>query len=58
MKKGACPLHLQKFPYKSEVNTNRNAPCDYTYTGSIGKEEVTLELSYILRKLLIAFHVT
>jgi hypothetical protein len=28
-----------------EEHRNRNAPCDYTYTGSGGKQEVTLELS-------------
>jgi hypothetical protein len=27
-----------------EVNRNHNSPCDYTYTGSSGKQEVTLEL--------------
>jgi hypothetical protein len=42
----------------TEVHINHNAPCDYTYTGSRGKQEVTLELSQILRELLIALHVT
>jgi hypothetical protein len=41
-----------------EVHINCNAPCDYTYTENSGKQEVTLELSQILRKLLISLHVT
>jgi hypothetical protein len=41
-----------------EIHRNCNAPCDYTYTGSSGKQEVTLELPKIPRELLIALHVT
>jgi hypothetical protein len=28
-----------------EAHRNRNAPCDYTYIGSSGKPEVTIEIS-------------
>jgi len=28
-----------------EVHRNPNAPCDYIYTGSSGKQEVNIELS-------------
>jgi len=28
-----------------QIHRNRNEQCDYTYTGSSGKQEVTLELS-------------
>jgi hypothetical protein len=41
-----------------EVHRNRNASYDYRYTGSSGKQEVTLKFSQILRELLIALHVT
>jgi hypothetical protein len=37
---------------------NCNAQCDYTYTGSSGKQGVKLELSYILWELLTALHMT
>jgi hypothetical protein len=42
----------------TEVHRNRHALCDYTYTGSSGKQEVTIEISQILREFLIALHVT
>jgi hypothetical protein len=41
-----------------EVHIHHNAPCDYTYTGSSGKQNVKLELSYILREILTALHVS
>jgi hypothetical protein len=28
-----------------KVHRNHNAPCEYTYTGGSGEQEVTLELS-------------
>jgi hypothetical protein len=36
----SIPISLQN----REIHRKRNAPCDYTYTGSSGKQEVTLEL--------------
>jgi hypothetical protein len=40
------------------VHIKHNAPINYSYTGRSGKQEVTLELCYILRKFMIALHVT
>jgi hypothetical protein len=40
-----------------EVHRNRTVSCDYRYTGSSGKQDVTLKFSHILRELLIALHV-
>jgi hypothetical protein len=54
---GHIPYIYNKCLQTREVQRNCNAPRDYTYTGS-GKDEVTLEHSYILRKLLIALHMT
>jgi hypothetical protein len=31
-------------PTNQEVHRNRNTSCDYRYTGSSGKQEVTVEL--------------
>jgi len=50
--------YLLTFGPELSAMPKNNAPCDYTYTGSSGKQEVTLELSKILRELLIAIHVT
>jgi len=36
------------------VHINHKVTGVHTYTGGSGKQEVTLELSYILRKILIA----
>jgi hypothetical protein len=42
----------------TEVHRNRHALFHYTYTGSSGKQEVTIQISYILREFLIALHLT
>jgi len=55
---GHVPYIYNKCLQTRKVQTNCNAPCDYMYTGSSGRQKVTLEHSYILRELLIALHVT
>jgi len=56
---GHVPYIYKNLPTKTrQVHRNRNAPCDYTYTESSGKQEVTLEISLIMNALLIALHVT
>ena len=52
------PTFIIMCPQNREINRNCNASCDYTHTGSSGRQEVTLELSYIFRQLQIALHVT
>jgi hypothetical protein len=42
---GISTTHITIPLQTMEVHRNRNAPCDYTYTGSSGKQEVTVELS-------------
>ena len=54
---GHVPTSITICLQTREVHRNCNAPCDYTYTGSIKKWEITLELSYILMELLIALHI-
>jgi hypothetical protein len=44
---GMFPTTITIYPQTREVRRNCIAPCDYTYTGSSGKQEVTLELSQI-----------
>jgi len=39
MSPSSITVHLQTM----EVNRNCNAPCDYTYRGNSGKQEVTFE---------------
>jgi len=55
---GHVPYIYTHQPTIWELDRNHNALCDYTYTGSSGKQEVTLELLLIMRALLIALHVT
>jgi hypothetical protein len=42
---GNVPYIYNKLPTNHGSPINRNVPCDYTYTGSSGKDGVTLELS-------------
>jgi len=42
---GHVPYIYNKCLQTKEVHRNRSAPCNYTYTGSSRKQEVTLELS-------------
>jgi hypothetical protein len=37
---------------RKELHRNHTASCDYRYTGSSGKQEVTIEIYWILKKLL------
>jgi hypothetical protein len=53
---GMCPTSITISLHTRGVHRNRNALCDYTYTGSSGKPEVTLDISQILMELLIALH--
>jgi hypothetical protein len=55
---GHVPYRYNKRLQTRKVQTHCNAPRDYTYTGRSGKEDFTLEHSYILRELLIALHMT
>jgi hypothetical protein len=55
---GMSPISITISLHTREVHRKHNAPCDYTHTGSSGKPEVTLGISYILRELLIALQVT
>jgi len=55
---GMSPTSVTICLQTREVHINRNAPGVYTYTGGSGKLEITLELSKILRKLLIATQIT
>ena len=54
---GMSPTSIRICLQTRDAHRNRNTPYDYTYTGSSGKQKVTIELSQILRKLLIEFHV-
>jgi hypothetical protein len=42
---GISPTSITICLQTRKVHRNHNAPCDYTYTGNSGKQEVTLELS-------------
>jgi hypothetical protein len=42
---GHVPHIYNNLPTNQGRERNHNAPHDYTYTGSSGKQEVTLELS-------------
>jgi len=44
--------HITICLQSKEVHRKHNASCDYRYTGSSGKQEVTVELYRILRELL------
>jgi hypothetical protein len=55
---GNVPYIYNKCLQTRKFQRNRNAPCDYTYTGRSERKEVTFEHSYILRELLIALHMT
>ena len=55
---GMFPTSITICMQTREDHRNHNAPHDDIYTGSSGKQEVTLELSWILRELLIALHMT
>jgi hypothetical protein len=55
---GHVPYRYIKCLQTRKVQTHCIAPRDYTYTGRIGKEDFTLEHSYILWELLKALHMT
>jgi hypothetical protein len=42
---GVFPTSISNSLHTREVQRNRNATHDYTYTGSSGKHEVTVEIS-------------
>jgi len=55
---GHVPCIYTHQPTIWEVDRTHNALCDYKYTRSTVKHEVTLELLLLLTALLIALHVT